>query len=957
MFTLHKGESFKGIATGSLYYRMYGTHAGRTVETTLASGTITTSSSIIQDVIEPVVVNYVRLINASATPVTVRLYIGNVPISSKIEIPADGAASFNGEVVSIYDKKGAPITGIVIEGGGNGGAVQSVNGQTGEVMLSTENIPESINPEVPNQYFTSERAQDALSDTVTNLQDQIDDKLSLEDASLTEWDLAYSWGNHATRGYVTRVVSDLDNYYTKTQGDARYLQSFTESDPTVPIHVKGISTSDIDYWNEAYSWGDHSQAGYALNTSLSDYYTKVQSDERYLQSYTETDPTVPSHVKSISTTNISNWNSAYGWGNHAVQGYALASDYYTKTQSDGRYLQSFTETDPVFTASPASGITSTKISNWDTAYSWGNHSTAGYITGSGTIGSIPKFSSTGAIQNSIISDNGTNIILTGYSVDGGVLYTNSVGTVAQSSGLKWNDSVKTVDITGLGFRVFNSGNGYYFYNGVGGGGNFGIFDINAGADRFILYANGNFAFGANAYSNPSLQHTSAGNTFLSKLSSGSPSPITSGEIKMVVADSQGMLATRDIPTSGGGGGSLPGAAYNVIYKDASNNGAGSASFKYYDPGAIVLDGGGAKSSLQLYGVNGVGYTIQGGGASLVFGTTGVANTLTLDYYGNLYPMTANQDFGTMSDRWKMGYFNNVLLNTLSGTGNRMVIADSTGLLSTQAIPSGGGSGTVTTLTASNATGQTWTITNPSTTPNIALALTKAAVGLANVDNTSDSTKNSATATLTNKRVTSRSTLLAGTTFSLNSNSFDLIIIQPSGSSTITYTGTPTQGQLLYVRISGTSSNIVLSWNSAFTGRAYPLPTLVSPSVNPINLVFTWDAELNKWVLILSDQTGLTVAKNISIRQVTANTTLVTTDGTIEANANSTPLTITLPSTTGIPGLEIQIIKTDSTANAVTVVTGGTTINGSTNYVLSTQYKRVTVKVNSAANAWLIVENN
>ena len=42
------------------------------------------------------------------------------------------------------------------------------------------------------------------------------------------------------------------------------------------------------------------------------------------------------------------------------------------------YLQSYTETDPVFSASAASGITSTNISNWNTAFSWGNHATAGY---------------------------------------------------------------------------------------------------------------------------------------------------------------------------------------------------------------------------------------------------------------------------------------------------------------------------------------------------------------------------------------------------------------------------------------------------------------------------------------------------------------------------------------------------------------------------------------------------
>ena len=43
-------------------------------------------------------------------------------------------------------------------------------------------------------------------------------------------------------------------------------------------------------------------------------------------------------------------------------------------------FNSYTETDPVFGASPAGGITGTNISNWNTAYNWGDHSTGGYLT-------------------------------------------------------------------------------------------------------------------------------------------------------------------------------------------------------------------------------------------------------------------------------------------------------------------------------------------------------------------------------------------------------------------------------------------------------------------------------------------------------------------------------------------------------------------------------------------------
>ena len=53
---------------------------------------------------------------------------------------------------------------------------------------------------------------------------------------------------------------------------------------------------------------------------------------------------------TVVTDNSSNWNTAYGWGNHASAGYASG----------------------------------TNESNWNTAYGWGNHASAGYLTSLGT---------------------------------------------------------------------------------------------------------------------------------------------------------------------------------------------------------------------------------------------------------------------------------------------------------------------------------------------------------------------------------------------------------------------------------------------------------------------------------------------------------------------------------------------------------------------------------------------
>jgi hypothetical protein len=147
---------------------------------------------------------------------------------------------------------------------------------------------------------------------------------------------------------ITGITQILSVPYALHAETAESLSGgITETDPVFTASpANGITSTNMTNWNTAYSWGNHASAG-------------------YLTSYTETDPVfVASPAHSISNTNITNWNTAYGWGNHASAG----------------YLTSYTETDPVFVASPAHSISNTNITNWNTAYSWGNHASAGYLT-------------------------------------------------------------------------------------------------------------------------------------------------------------------------------------------------------------------------------------------------------------------------------------------------------------------------------------------------------------------------------------------------------------------------------------------------------------------------------------------------------------------------------------------------------------------------------------------------
>src|SRR5690606_1596586 len=66
----------------------------------------------------------------------------------------------------------------------------------------------------------------------------------------------------------------------------------------------------------------------------------------------------------FTQTNVNNWNTAFGWGNHALAGYAIngtgGTQVRNNSQLDARYMQ---------VTAPANSITTGDINNWNTAYS------------------------------------------------------------------------------------------------------------------------------------------------------------------------------------------------------------------------------------------------------------------------------------------------------------------------------------------------------------------------------------------------------------------------------------------------------------------------------------------------------------------------------------------------------------------------------------------------------------
>lgn len=80
-------------------------------------------------------------------------------------------------------------------------------------------------------------------------------------------------------------------------------------------------------------------------------------------------------IPKANVEDSTNWDTAYGWGDHAGAGYATTADVNTATAN---------------------------ATNWDTAYSWGDHALAGYLTAGASF--------TGDVQGSVFADDSSPMV-------------------------------------------------------------------------------------------------------------------------------------------------------------------------------------------------------------------------------------------------------------------------------------------------------------------------------------------------------------------------------------------------------------------------------------------------------------------------------------------------------------------------------------------------------------------
>ena len=148
-----------------------------------------------------------------------------------------------------------------------------------------------------------------------------------------------------------------------------------------------------------------------------------------------------------------------------------------------------------------------------------------------------------------------------------------------------------------------------------------------------------------------------------------------------------------------------------------------------------------------------------------------------------------------------------------------------------------------------------TLTNKTLTSpviNTPTGIVKGDVGLGNVDNTSDATKNVATVTLTNKRITARVGTVASSatpTPAGDTNDIFTVTALAEAATFAAPTGTPTDGQKLIIRIKDNATARALAWNAIYRGGtdiALPTTTIISKTVY---CGFIYNSADTKWDLV------------------------------------------------------------------------------------------------------------
>jgi hypothetical protein len=269
----------------------------------------------------------------------------------------------------------------------------------------------------------------------------------------TNWNTAYSWGDHSTQSYATQTyvntqVSNLVDSAPGTLDTLNELAAALGDDPNFATTVTNSIATKLPY--AVYSTGtDLDTISRTSFGAISTGNTSANRNQNYSSVYSLGVSGIPNTLQLGTASdydasglwvrqynqnaaspqgvgwqnwtkvwtdndfanNSTNWNTAYGWGDHASAGYysgtinLMANDLIMQGSDPGdiiwkdaggnevhriwsgnsNYLTYRNDAGTAY-AIVHTGLSGYNASNWDTAYSWGDHSGQYLPINGGTVG-------------------------------------------------------------------------------------------------------------------------------------------------------------------------------------------------------------------------------------------------------------------------------------------------------------------------------------------------------------------------------------------------------------------------------------------------------------------------------------------------------------------------------------------------------------------------------------------
>jgi len=155
---------------------------------------------------------------------------------------------------------------------------------------------------------------------------------------------AYTWGNHASAGYLTSfdITTQTDSKYLRSNTDDTTTGTLTIGDGTNQARLK-IQKADNDTSNHIEFYNGTTRVGeigvedttwLRINQETAkNIYTPryIRADNGFFVDGTSkgidgSGNFIGGTIAGASDANVSNWDTAYGWGNHASAGYSTAAN-------------------------------------------------------------------------------------------------------------------------------------------------------------------------------------------------------------------------------------------------------------------------------------------------------------------------------------------------------------------------------------------------------------------------------------------------------------------------------------------------------------------------------------------------------------------------------------------------------------------------------------------------------